>query len=116
MEVQKLGQSIVSEHVLNPLGEITFEGVNPIGPMAGSNFHRFVESVGDGFPAYDDDITQGMQIVALFVNFFGPGAPWDTIFPLGTGEEPTDDGRKEQNHAHHDAIGFHDSGAASMVL
>ena len=84
--------------------------------MPRSTFHRLVQFVRDGFPTDDDNVAHGVQVVPLVMEFLSPGTPWYSVFLLSTGEEPTDDGRQEQNHAHHDVIGFHGSGAENVVL
>ena len=35
MKVEKFGQRIVAEHILDPLGEFTLQPVHPIGPVPG---------------------------------------------------------------------------------
>ena len=107
MEVEKLGECIAAKGILHPLGELTLDAVHPVRPVAGSGFHRFVEFVRDGFPSNDDDVAHGVKVVALVVEFFRPFPPVDTVFGLRAGEEPTNDGREDQNHAHHDFVGVH---------
>ena len=107
MEIEKLRQCVAAKRVLNPLGEFTLNAVHPIGPVPRSSFHRFVELVRDGFPANDNDVAHGVKVVTLVVEFFRPLSPVDSVLGLGAGEEPANNGREDQNHAHHDFIGVH---------
>ena len=111
MEIEKLRQCVAAKHVLNPLGEFTLNAVHPIGPVPRSGFHRFVELVRDGFPANDDDVAHGVKVVSLVVEFFCPLSPMDSMLGLSSGEEPANNGREDQNHAHHDFVRVHDLAA-----
>ena len=82
MKVEKFGQRIVAEHILDPFGEFTLQPVHPVGPVPGPCFHRLVESVGDGLPTNDDDVAHGMKVIPLLVKFLSPRAPWDPVFFL----------------------------------
>ena len=114
MEIQKFRKHIVPECILNPFGELTFNPVDPRGPMTGPRFHGFVEFVGDGFPTDDNDVPHCMQVVALVVKLRGPIPPMNPVFWLLAREKPTNDWREDQNHAHHDFVGVHASAALKV--
>ena len=91
VKIEKFGQRIVAKRILHPLGEFTFNAVHPIGPVPGSTFHGFVEFVRDGFPANDDDVANGVEVIPFVVKLLRPLPHRNAMAGLTAGEKPTDD-------------------------
>lgn len=116
MEVQKLRQGIVSKGILNPFGEVPFDAVDPIRPMASARFHWFVEFVRNGFPPNDDDVSHGVKVISLGVEFFSPLPPRYALTWLMAGKEPANNWSQDQYHAHHDIVRVHGLASRGTVL
>ena len=111
VEVEKFCQHVVSKGVLHPFRERPFNTVNPCGPVTRSRLHGFVEFVRNGLPTYDDNVSHGMEVIPLVVEFFRPRAPRNPKFFLFAREVPANDWREDHDHAHHDFIRVHGFGA-----
>lgn len=104
------------EEILYVECKVTFDAVDPFGPVTSFHFDRLIEVISHRLPSNDDDVAHGVEIETLVVNDFSPFAHWCSHFLIVKGEEPTYDWCEHQDEPHHDSIGVHVWGASLLVL
>ena len=116
MEVQEGGKCLIMEKILDVECQVTFDAVDPFGPVASLHFDWLIEVISHRFPSNNDDVAHSVEIESLVVDDFSPFTDWSSHFLVVKGEEPTYDWRQYQDEPHHDSIGVHIWGASLFVL
>ena len=60
MEIQKGGECVIEEELLDMVGEIPLERVDCFCPMSSLEFDWFIQFISDGFPFNNDNIAHRM--------------------------------------------------------